>query len=144
MTSKSAGPSRLVAPQTLWAGQVKKSKWLILGRRASSKASTERSGCAGCGHLETRARQRSLITRLRLWRSCMICSCIVTFLPFTAQTYYGLEIISRSVSPTYAAVGDSVTLSCHFNLAPEDLGVLDIEWSIVMEKQSFQPVMRVK
>ncbi|XP_026168356.1 coxsackievirus and adenovirus receptor homolog [Mastacembelus armatus] len=28
------------------------------------------------------------------------------------------------------AVGDSVTLRCHFNLAPEDLGVLDIEWSI--------------
>uniref|UniRef100_A0A7N8XC54 Ig-like domain-containing protein n=1 Tax=Mastacembelus armatus TaxID=205130 RepID=A0A7N8XC54_9TELE len=34
------------------------------------------------------------------------------------------------LSPTYAAVGDSVTLRCHFNLAPEDLGVLDIEWSI--------------
>ena len=30
----------------------------------------------------------------------------------------------------YVAVGESVTLSCHFNLAPEDLGVLDIEWSI--------------
>uniref|UniRef100_A0A7N8WSZ2 Ig-like domain-containing protein n=1 Tax=Mastacembelus armatus TaxID=205130 RepID=A0A7N8WSZ2_9TELE len=46
------------------------------------------------------------------------------------QPCFGLKIISSSVSPTYAAVGDSVTLRCHFNLAPEDLGVLDIEWSI--------------
>uniref|UniRef100_A0A3Q3RZ41 Ig-like domain-containing protein n=1 Tax=Mastacembelus armatus TaxID=205130 RepID=A0A3Q3RZ41_9TELE len=56
--------------------------------------------------------------------------CIASNLPFTAQPCCGLIIISRSVSPTYAAVGDSVTLKCYFIPAAEDLGELDIEWSI--------------
>uniref|UniRef100_A0A3B4VG25 Ig-like domain-containing protein n=1 Tax=Seriola dumerili TaxID=41447 RepID=A0A3B4VG25_SERDU len=50
-------------------------------------------------------------------------------LPFTAKPSHGLQIVSRSLSPTYAAVGDDVTLSCHFTFDPDDLGGIDIEWS---------------
>uniref|UniRef100_A0A3Q3RZ32 Ig-like domain-containing protein n=1 Tax=Mastacembelus armatus TaxID=205130 RepID=A0A3Q3RZ32_9TELE len=39
-------------------------------------------------------------------------------------------VFSWTLSPTYAAVGDSVTLKCYFIPAAEDLGELDIEWSI--------------
>lgn len=75
-----------------------------------------------------RRQQRSVITKFRLWHLYVVC--IASFLPFNVHPCHGLKIISSSTSPTYAAVGDSVTLSCHFNLSPEDLGVLDIEWSI--------------
>ncbi|KAL7389664.1 hypothetical protein ABVT39_007927 [Epinephelus coioides] len=71
-------------------------------------------------------RQRPHISRFRLWRYCIM----ALFLLFTPQPSCGLIIFSSSVSPTYAAVGESVTLTCLFKLAPEDLGVLDIQWSI--------------
>uniref|UniRef100_A0A3Q3FGY4 Ig-like domain-containing protein n=1 Tax=Labrus bergylta TaxID=56723 RepID=A0A3Q3FGY4_9LABR len=55
---------------------------------------------------------------------------MVLFLLFNPQPSCGLKIFSSTVSPTYAAAGGNVTLSCHFNLAPQDTGVIDIEWSI--------------
>uniref|UniRef100_A0A3B4U1V6 Ig-like domain-containing protein n=1 Tax=Seriola dumerili TaxID=41447 RepID=A0A3B4U1V6_SERDU len=53
----------------------------------------------------------------------------LSLLPFTAKPSHGLQIVARSFSPTYAAVGDDVTLSCHFTFDPDDLGGIDIEWS---------------
>ncbi|XP_058481347.1 coxsackievirus and adenovirus receptor homolog [Solea solea] len=70
--------------------------------------------------------QRPLITGQRLCYFWII----VAVLLLTSQPSYGVRILSNSSTTKYAAVGDSVTLSCHFGLAPEGLGHLDIEWSI--------------
>uniref|UniRef100_A0A3B4X7D9 Ig-like domain-containing protein n=1 Tax=Seriola lalandi dorsalis TaxID=1841481 RepID=A0A3B4X7D9_SERLL len=59
--------------------------------------------------------RKPLITRLKLWHLFMSLS----LLPFTAKPSHGLQIVSRSLSPTYAAVGDDVTLSCHSTLKEE-------------------------
>lgn len=57
---------------------------------------------------------------------------MASFLLFTPQpaSASGMPIFSSSASPTFGAVGESVKLSCHFRLAPEDLGVVFIEWTI--------------
>ena len=79
-----------------------------------------------CIHCKPQAFQKAPITRLQLWNLLL-----ALFLPFTTNPSQGLQIISRPVSPRYAAVGDKVTFHCLFTLAPEDLGRLDIEWSIM-------------
>ena len=76
-------------------------------------------------HRRSPPHRKPLITRLKLRHLFMALS----LLPFTAKPSHGLQIVSRSVSPTYAAVGDNVTLTLHFTLAPEDLGAIDIQWS---------------
>ncbi|XP_022055049.1 coxsackievirus and adenovirus receptor homolog [Acanthochromis polyacanthus] len=43
----------------------------------------------------------------------------------------GLEITSTGPTSIEKASGQSVKLDCHFTLAPEDSGPLDIEWSLV-------------
>lgn len=70
-------------------------------------------------------RRQAIITRLKLRLILMSLS----LLPFTATPSTALQIMSKPLSPVYAAVGDSVTLACHFTLDPEDLGGIDIEWS---------------
>lgn len=52
------------------------------------------------------------------------------FLLITLQPFCGVHIYRSSISPTYVAVGEGVTLLCLFSLAPEDSGGLDIEWRI--------------
>uniref|UniRef100_A0A3Q4BV58 Ig-like domain-containing protein n=1 Tax=Mola mola TaxID=94237 RepID=A0A3Q4BV58_MOLML len=51
-----------------------------------------------------------------------VITCLITLLQRCA-----LKIVTQIL---YVAVGDSVTLSCHFSLAIGDVGVLDVEWSI--------------
>lgn len=62
----------------------------------------------------------------RPWSQCILALSMLS----PPKPSFGLQVFSSTVSPVYAAVGGSVTLSCHFILAPHDLGVLDIEWSI--------------
>uniref|UniRef100_A0A667YQY5 Ig-like domain-containing protein n=1 Tax=Myripristis murdjan TaxID=586833 RepID=A0A667YQY5_9TELE len=60
-------------------------------------------------------------------RVCVcVCVCVSNFVCLCLSLFF---FLARSVSPTYAAVGDSMTLGCDFTLAPEDLGGIDIEWT---------------
>ena len=68
-----------------------------------------------------------LITGLNLWPLI-----IGIFLwPFIIDSTCGLEISSTGQSHIYMARGESVNLYCHFVLASEDIGQMDIEWSII-------------
>lgn len=49
---------------------------------------------------------------------------------FTALMVTGLEISTKPNRVLELAVGDSVTLGCQFTTAPEDIGPLEIEWSV--------------
>ncbi|XP_071754434.1 coxsackievirus and adenovirus receptor homolog [Centroberyx gerrardi] len=56
--------------------------------------------------------------------------CCVLF-SILAGTASGLEITSTGPTTIEKASGQSVKLDCHFTLAPEDSGPLDIEWSLL-------------
>lgn len=55
-----------------------------------------------------------------------------------------LDITSTGPTTIEKASGQSVKLDCHFNLAPEDSGPLDIEWSLLpSDNQKEDKVVRV-
>ena len=64
--------------------------------------------------------------RSRLWHLFII----VPLLSFTSESAIALNITSSSVSPVYAGQADSATLNCHFTLSDQDVGPIDIEWSL--------------
>lgn len=64
---------------------------------------------------------------MELWIARVCC----VFVSLFSGLACGLEIISTGQNPIEKASGQSVKLDCQFTLAPEDVGPLDIEWSLL-------------
>ena len=54
-----------------------------------------------------------------------------SFLPVYPGVISGLQITTSGPTTIERASGQSAKLDCHFTLAPEDTGPLDIEWSVL-------------
>lgn len=74
---------------------------------------------------------------MELWNP-RVCCVLLSLLTGLAS---GLEITSTENTPIEKASGQSVKLGCPFTLAPEDVGPLDIEWSLLSSDNQKEDIM---
>ncbi|XP_034752530.1 V-set and immunoglobulin domain-containing protein 8a isoform X2 [Etheostoma cragini] len=58
-------------------------------------------------------------------------SCTASFLSTELKYVRGMQVTSAGPQTIHKAEGESVTLGCRYTPSPSDIGVLDIEWSVV-------------